>query len=120
MILQIKTIIKRKLAFVIPTDNGFFSWFDEPTELPTITFILRHMSHSIGKFLLFLRLLFSFLFSFGKKRRKQKQNNIEEKERNFERRTLMATVMKRKDGNLFVLFYCVFLLSFVCSAGHFL
>jgi len=63
------------LAFVIPTDNGIFLWFDEPTELPTITFTLRHLSHSTEKIrVFFLTLLFSFLFSFGKtKKTKAKQ-----------------------------------------------
>jgi len=68
------------LAFVIPTDNGIFLWFDEPTELPTITFTLRHLSHSTEKIrVFFLTLLFSFLFSFGKNEENKSKTTLKKK-----------------------------------------
>jgi len=110
------------LAFVIPTDNGTFLWFDEPTELPTITFNLRHLSHLTEKIpFFFLTLLFSFLFSFGKNEENKSKTTLKKKRGIFLKKDINGERYERvKPVIFFVLFYCVFLLSFVCSAGHFL
>jgi type II secretory pathway component PulF len=59
------------LAFVIPTDNGTFLWFDEPTELPTITFNLRHLSHLTEKNSVFFSNAVIFFFVFFRKKTKK-------------------------------------------------
>ena len=97
------------MAFVIPTDNGTFLWLDEPTELPTITFNLRHLSHLTEKIPFFSNAVIFFFVFFRKKRRKQKQNNFEEKERNFLKKDINGERYERvKPVIFFVLFYCVF------------
>jgi len=97
------------LAFVIPTDNGIFLWFDEPTELPTITFTLRHLSHSTEKNPFFFSRCYSLFCFLSEKRRKQKQNNFKEKERNFLKKDINGERYERvKPVIFFVLFYCVF------------
>jgi len=69
------------LAFVTPTDNGFFPWFDEPTELPAITFTLRHLSHSNEKFRFFFSNAVILFFVFFRINEENKSKTTLKKKR---------------------------------------
>jgi len=71
MILQIKTIIKRKLAFVIPTDNGFFLGLTNQHNYRPLLSLFAILVIQLKNSVFFLTLLFSLLFSFAKKKTKK-------------------------------------------------
>jgi len=73
MILQIKTIIKRKLAFVIPTDNGFFLGLTNQHNYRPLLSLFAILVIQLKNSVFFLTLLFSLLFSFAKKKKKTKK-----------------------------------------------
>jgi len=81
MILQIKTIIKRKLAFVIPTDNGFFLGLTNQHNYRPLLSLFAILVIQLKNSVFFLTLLFSLLFSFAKKNEESKNKTTLRKKR---------------------------------------
>jgi len=74
MILQIKTIIKRKLAFVIPTDNGFFLGLTNQHNYRPLLSLFAILVIQLKNSVFFSNTVILFIVFFRKKKKKNEES----------------------------------------------